>query len=93
VTITAALEPGERLRVVKVRRLRLVADRSAPALRDQVAAALAGRESDGWDALAQEQHAYLDDFWNRADVEVDGDAEIQQAVRFSLFHVLQAEPG
>ena len=26
----------------------------------------------------------------RADVEVDGDAELQQAVRFALFHVLQA---
>ena len=25
-----------------------------------------------------------------ADVEVDGDAEVQQAVRFALFHVLQA---
>ena len=26
----------------------------------------------------------------RADVEIDGDAELQQAVRFALFHVLQA---
>ena len=32
----------------------------------------------------------LDDFWERADVEVDGDPELQQAVRFGLFHVLQA---
>ncbi len=90
VTITAALEPGERLRVVKFVAYGWSADRSGPALRDQVAAALAGASRMGWDALAQEQHAYLDDFWNRADVEVDGDAEIQQAVRFSLFHVLQA---
>jgi trehalose/maltose hydrolase-like predicted phosphorylase len=29
-------------------------------------------------------------FWDRADVQVDGDAEVQQAVRFALFHVLQA---
>ena len=27
---------------------------------------------------------------HRADVEIDGDAEVQQAVRFGLFHVLQA---
>ena len=47
----------------------------------------------GWDGLVEEQRAYLDDFWGRADVEVDGDPEIQQAVRFSLFHVLQAGPG
>src|SRR6202011_2589821 len=34
--------------------------------------------------------AYLDEFWEGADVELDGDAEIQQAVRFVLFHILQA---
>jgi alpha,alpha-trehalose phosphorylase len=34
--------------------------------------------------------AFLDKFWDRADVEVEGDTEIQQAVRFGLFHVLQA---
>ncbi len=36
------------------------------------------------------QRDYLDDFWDSADVEVDGDADVQQAVRFGLFHVLQA---
>ena len=38
----------------------------------------------------QEQRAYLDDFWERADVELEGDAELQQALRFALFHTLQA---
>ena len=33
---------------------------------------------------------YLDEFWAGADVEVEGDPELQQAVRFALFHVLQA---
>ena len=33
---------------------------------------------------------YKRQFWDRADVEVDGDAEVQQAVRFSLFHILQS---
>ena len=36
------------------------------------------------------QREYLDDFWDSADVEVDGDPDCQQAVRFGLFHVLQA---
>ena len=44
----------------------------------------------GFDGLCAEQRGYLDDFSVRADVELDGDPEIQQAVRFSLFHVLQA---
>jgi alpha,alpha-trehalose phosphorylase len=90
VTITAALEPGERLRMVKLVAYGWSADRSGPALRDQVAAALAGASQMGWGALVHEQRAYLDEFWNGADIEVDGDAQVQQAVRFSLFHVLQA---
>ena len=33
---------------------------------------------------------YLDDFWDRADVEVEGDPALQQAVRFAMFQVVQA---
>src|SRR5439155_6047071 len=44
----------------------------------------------GWEGLLAEQQSYLDDFWNRADVRLEGDAELQQAVRFALFHVLQS---
>ena len=38
-------------------------------------------------ALLNFQRKYLDDFWENADVEVEGDAESQQAVRFGLFHL------
>jgi alpha,alpha-trehalose phosphorylase len=44
----------------------------------------------GWAGLLTEQRRFLDDFWASADVEIEGDAELQQAVRFALFHVLQA---
>ncbi|KMS86636.1 glycoside hydrolase family 65 protein [Prauserella rugosa] len=66
------------------------AQRSIPALRSQVDAALAGALQTGWTGLLEEQRRFLDDFWNSADVEIDGDPELQQALRFSLFHVLQA---
>ena len=69
------------------------AERSRPAVHDQVMAAIAGAQLTGWDGLLAEQRAYLDEFWAGADVEVDGDAEVQQAVRFALFHVLQAGAG
>jgi len=59
-------------------------------VRDQVAAALAGARRSGWQGLVEEQRAYLDDFWGRADIEIDGDEELQQAVRFAMFHTLQA---
>ncbi|NUO91796.1 MAG: glycoside hydrolase family 65 protein, partial [Dermatophilaceae bacterium] len=89
-TVTSVLEPGERLRVEKLVAHGWSATRSKPAMSDQVDAALAAAVVGGWAGLAEEQRAYLDDFWARADVEVDGDEEIQQAVRFALFHVLQA---
>ncbi|MEU3663598.1 glycosyl hydrolase family 65 protein [Streptomyces sp. NPDC032940] len=89
-TITSVLEPGQRLRVQKTVAHGWSSARSRPAMSDQVEAALAAAAQSGWDGLVAEQRAYLDDFWGRADVEVHGDEEIQQAVRFALFHVLQA---
>ncbi|MGQ0802881.1 MAG: hypothetical protein ACT4PI_03300 [Actinomycetota bacterium] len=65
--------------------------RSRPALHDQVVAALASARLTGWDELVSDQRAFLDSFWKEADVIVEGDAEVQQAVRFGLFHVVQ--PG
>ena len=81
---------GSTLRVTKYLGYGWSARRSAPALRAQVDAALAGALQTGWDGLLAEQRAFLDDFWATADVEIDGDDELQQAVRFALFHVLQA---
>ncbi|OXY90964.1 glycoside hydrolase family 65 protein [Streptomyces diastatochromogenes] len=89
-TVTSVLEPGQTLRVEKLVAHGWSGTRSLPAMADQVDAALAAAAHDGWQGLLDDQRTYLDDFWSRADVEVDGDEEIQQAVRFALFHVLQA---
>jgi len=90
VSVTARLKPGERLRIVKLMAYGWSSVRSRPALHDQVVAALSAARLTSWEGLLSEQRAYLDDFWGRADVELEGDPEIQQAVRFALFHVLQA---
>jgi alpha,alpha-trehalose phosphorylase len=89
-TIATTLEAGQRLCVVKFLAYGWSSDRSIPAVRDQVGAALAEARHTGWDGLVAEQRAYLDEFWAGADVELEGDAELQQAVRFALFHTLQA---
>ncbi|HKY76035.1 MAG TPA: glycosyl hydrolase family 65 protein [Acidimicrobiia bacterium] len=89
-TITARLPREHTLRLVKFLAYGWSSQRSAPALRDQVEGALATAAFAGWEALAEEQRAFLDQFWARADVEIDGDPELQQAVRFALFQVLQA---
>ena len=90
VTAATALEPGQRLRLMKFVAYGWSSKRSLEAVRDQVSAALISARQAGWDGLVAAQRAFLSDFWDRSDVEVDGDPEIQQAVRFSLFHVLQA---
>ncbi|HJY95893.1 MAG TPA: family 65 glycosyl hydrolase, partial [Streptosporangiaceae bacterium] len=90
VTVATVLQPGQKLRVVKFVAYGWSGGRSFPAVRDQVWAALSAARQTGWDGLLAEQRAFLDEFWDRADVEVDGDPEVQQAVRFGLFHVLQA---
>ncbi len=88
--VSADLAPGKPLRLVKFLAYGWSSERSPPAIIDQVSAALAEARHRGWDGLLADQRAYLDDFWERADVEIDGDAELQLAVRFGLFHTLQA---
>ena len=90
VTVAAEVAPGEQIHIVKHIGYGWSSGRSRPALIDQVVGALAAAHLTGWDGLLAEQRAYLDEFWEGADVEVDGDSEIQQAVRFGLFHILQA---
>ncbi|MGZ4296629.1 MAG: glycoside hydrolase family 65 protein [Solirubrobacteraceae bacterium] len=90
VVISADLAPDTPLRIVKLFAYGWSAQRSVDALRDQVAAAGQGAVHAGWDGMLSAQRSYLDDFWERADVELEGDAELQQAVRFGLFHTLQA---
>jgi alpha,alpha-trehalose phosphorylase len=90
VMVSATLAAGDRLRLVKFVAYGWSAVRSLPAVRDQADAALAGAKHTGWEGLLAGQRTYLDEFWECADVEVDGNTELQQAVRFAMFHVLQA---
>jgi alpha,alpha-trehalose phosphorylase len=89
-TITAVPAPGAPLRLTKFLAYGWSGTRTVPAVRDQVTASLAGAVHTGWDGVLKEQRAYLDNFWAAADIEIDGDAELQQAIRFALFHTLQA---
>ncbi|UQU66439.1 family 65 glycosyl hydrolase [Couchioplanes caeruleus] len=84
--VSTTLRPGEPLRLDKF--LAYAWHESDPATK-----ALADRDEAvelGFDTLLERQREYLDDFWESADVELDGDPEVQQGVRFCLFHVLQA---
>lgn len=46
--------------------------------------------NDGFEKLKDEQKKYLDEFWHRTDVVIDGDDNLQQGIRFNMFHLLQS---
>ncbi len=89
-TVGTRLEPGQRVTLTKFVAYGWSSKRSVAALRDQVDAALSAVVHTGWDGLVTEQREYLDEYWDGADVQVDGDPSVQQAVRFGLFQLLQA---
>jgi alpha,alpha-trehalose phosphorylase len=89
-TLAARIPPGGSLKLVKYLAYGWSSRRSGAALRDQVEAALATAKLAGFDRLLREQRELLDQHWDEADVEIEGDDELQQAVRVGMFHVLQA---
>ncbi|HZQ49365.1 MAG TPA: glycosyl hydrolase family 65 protein [Candidatus Dormibacteraeota bacterium] len=89
-TVHVRLKPGQRIRLVKFVAYAWSSLRSAPALRSQVDGALAAARGHGWAGIAAGQRRFLREFWDRSDVVIEGDPQVQQAIRFALFHVLQS---
>jgi alpha,alpha-trehalose phosphorylase len=89
-TLSTALSPGDALNLTKFVAYGWSSQRSVSALRDQVAAGLLNAREAGWDTVVSEQEQAFAEFWAGADVELDGPVEIQQAVRFGIFHAYQA---
>ena len=89
-TFTTLLHAGDDLEITKYLGYGWSGVRSEHALTDQVTAAVVAAAQTGWDGLLAEQRAYLDEFWDTADVEMHGDPHLQQATRFGLFHALQS---
>ncbi len=90
VTMSAELEPGRSLRLFKLLAYHWSSQQSVDWLRDQVDASLESGLAEGFEGLAEAQRKTLDRYWQRADVEVEGDPQLQQALRFAMFHIFQA---
>jgi alpha,alpha-trehalose phosphorylase len=88
--LSASACTGEPIRLLKFATYQ--SSRRAPAteLCDRAERSLDRARRGGFDLLLEEQRRHLDDFWRRADFELGGDKELQQAVRFNLFHLHQA---
>ena len=90
VTLSAELEPGRPLKLLKLLAYHWSSQQSVDWLRDQGDASLESGLAEGFRGLAEAQRETLERYWQRADVQVEGDAELQQALRFALFHIFQA---
>lgn len=44
----------------------------------------------GFETLLSEQKEFLADFWNLADIQIEGDKASEEALKFNLFHLLQS---
>ncbi len=89
-TLSCQLTPGKPFRFVKLMAYHWSSRQSPEFLRDQAAASLANAQAEGWEGLLRDQRTFLDTYWEQADVVVEGDPAVQQALRFALFHLLQA---
>ncbi|WP_149084808.1 MULTISPECIES: glycoside hydrolase family 65 protein [Microbacterium] len=88
--IRVDLAAGEELEIVKLVGHEWSGSLSAQTLRDRAEEAVEEAARLGWDALVEGQRAVLDRYWECGDVRIDGDARLQQAVRFALFQMFQA---
>jgi alpha,alpha-trehalose phosphorylase len=88
--ITARMQAGQTLRIVKLVSYHTSTGVPAQELADRCNRTLDRAAADGPNAILAEQRAWLDDFWAASDVEIRGDEPAQQAVRWNLFQLAQA---
>ncbi|WNV74491.1 glycoside hydrolase family 65 protein [Geodermatophilus sp. DSM 44513] len=86
-TVAADLGPGESLTIVKTVGYSWSHDAAADSVVGEASAAVGSAGDLGWDGLLAGQRAVLDELWATADVEVDGDPELQQALRYAVFQL------
>ncbi len=85
-----AAKAGEAVSLEKI--TAIVTSRDAPAseLAARAAEALDGARAVGFAGLAGEQRARLAAFWDKADIEIEGDDALSQGLHFNLYHLFQA---
>ena len=86
----AELEPGGALRLRKYVAYHWAAGAPAGELGARTHRTLDRAERDGYDAIEAAHTRHVEAFWQRSDVEIEGAPEVQRAVRFNLFQLMQA---
>ncbi len=88
--VTAEGSPGSTLQITKFAAFHTSYSTSTERLADRCDRTLDRALRVGWERIAGEQADDLEAFWADADVRIGGNATVQQAVRWSLFHIHQA---
>jgi alpha,alpha-trehalose phosphorylase len=91
-------KPGVPIKITKFMAYHTSATLDFIELRGCVERSLDRAVAGGFQELLEGQRRHLEDFWRRSDVRIEGDAnepqnragELQQAMRFNLFHIFQA---
>jgi alpha,alpha-trehalose phosphorylase len=90
VVVQAELGGGESLRLSKFVAYHWAPQAAAGDLLGRVERTLGRAASEGYGAIEAAHSAEVEKFWRRSDIELEGDPELQQAVRFNLFSLMQA---
>jgi alpha,alpha-trehalose phosphorylase len=90
VVVLAELAEGESLRLAKYVAYHWAAQAPAGDLLARVGRTLDRAVTIGYDAIEADHGAHVADFWRRSDIELEGAPEVQLAVRFNLFQLMQA---
>jgi alpha,alpha-trehalose phosphorylase len=86
VVVLADLEPGEQVSLYKY----VAYHWASGDLAGRVDRTLDRAAFDGYEQVEREHARHVAEFWERSDVEIEGAPEVQRAVRFNLFHLMQA---
>ena len=82
-------QAGQPVRIVKLLAYHWAREAEPEAVAAGVDRTLYRARRIGFERLAAQQRAALDEVWNHTDIELDGDAEVQHALRYALFQLHQ----
>ena len=87
--LTGTAEPGNPIHLVKVLAYHWAPDGDSEALASATVRSLDEARACGFEELAALQRTALDEVWAHADIELDGDPEVQHALRYAQFQLHQ----
>jgi alpha,alpha-trehalose phosphorylase len=90
VVFLADMQAGDSVRVSKYLAYHWAADAAPADLAARVGRTLDRARAEGYDMIEFDHRHHVEDFWRRSDVVLEGAPDLQQAVRFNLFQLMQA---